>query len=147
MRNTTLTAFALTALACAAGVQAAPPKPAALVGTSWKIIQIDGKAPASPKAAMQFQAERISATAGCNGLGGTWRIRQGKLVGGPFVSTMMYCQSINGDDNLMAQERALSALLSATPSIDLTRGKLTLRSLGHSAELVRADGLTQLRIR
>lgn len=136
MIRTALLATAALSLAATAG--AGVPKPAALTNTNWKIVRIDGKAPASPKAQLRFLPERISATVGCNGLGGTWRIRQGKLVGGPFVSTMMYCQSLDGDDSLMKQERALSDLLSGTPSIDLTGRKLTLRSLGHSVELVRA---------
>lgn len=131
--------LALAALSLAATASAGVPKPAALTNTTWKIVKIDGKSPASPAAELRFQPDRISATAGCNGMGGTWQIRQGKLVGGPFVSTMMYCQGIDGDNSLMDQERALSDLLSGKASIDLKGKRLTLRSLGHSAELVRVN--------
>lgn len=129
--------LAAAALCLAAGAGAGVPRPAALTDSNWRIVKIDGKAPASPRAALRFLPGRISATAGCNGLGGDWQIKDGKLVGGPFMSTMMYCQSVKGDDSLMDQERALSALLSATPTIDLKGRRLVLRSLGHSAELVR----------
>ena len=123
--------FAAT-LALAASASAGVPKPAALVGTTWKIVKIDGQPPASPRAELRFLTDRISATAGCNGMGGAWQIRQGKLTGGPFASTMMYCEG------LMEQERALGAVLSGKSSIDLKGQRLTLRALGHSAELVKA---------
>lgn len=121
------------ALSVAASATAGVPRPAVLTNTNWKIARIDGKAPASPRAALRFLPGRISATAGCNGLGGDWRIEDGKLVGGPFVSTMMYCEG------LMDQERALSDLLAGTPTLDLKGNRLVLRSLGHSAELVRVN--------
>ena len=70
-------------------------------------------------------------------MGGSWQVKGGRLVGGPFMSTMMYCQSVTGDDSLMAQERALADLLAAKPTLDLRGKRLVLRSLGHSLELVR----------
>ena len=44
------------------------------------------------------------------------------------MSTMMYCEG------LMEQERALADLLGAKPSLDVTRGTLTLRSKDHVIE-------------
>lgn len=128
----------LAALSLAASAAASVPRPAALANTSWKIVAIDGKPPASPRAELRFLPERISATAGCNGLGGAWRIKDGRLLGGPFMSTMMYCRSAQGDDSVMAQERALSDLLAGKPTIEIKGKRLWLRSLGHSVELVRA---------
>lgn len=124
----TLTLAATAALSLTACAHASVPRHTALHDTSWKIVRIDGKAPASPRAEIRFLRERLSATVGCNGQGGTWQIEQGKLVGGPYMSTMMYCEG------LMEQERALADLLGAKPSVDVTRGTLTLRSKNHVIE-------------
>ncbi len=125
IRSLTLAAAALSLSACA---HASVPRHAALHDTEWKIVRIDGKPPASPRAAIRFMRDRLSATVGCNGQGGTWVIEQGKLVGGPYISTMMYCEG------LMDQERALADLLGAKPTVDVTRGTLTLRSKTHVIE-------------
>lgn len=125
IRSLTLAAAALSLSACA---HASVPRHAALHDTEWKIVRIDGKPPASPRAAIRFMRDRLSATVGCNGQGGTWVIEQGKLVGGPYMSTMMYCEG------LMDQERALADLLGAKPTVDVTRGSLTLRSKTHVIE-------------
>lgn len=125
IRALTLAAAALSLSACA---HASVPRHTALHDTNWKIVRIDGKAPASSRAAIRFTRDRLSATVGCNGQGGTWVIEQGKLVGGPYMSTMMYCEG------LMEQERALADLLGAKPSLDVTRGTLTLRSKDHVIE-------------
>ena len=125
IRTLTLAAAALSLSACA---HAAVPRHAALHDTNWRIVKIDGKAPASLRAAIRFTRDRISATVGCNGQGGTWAIEQGKLVGGPFMSTMMYCEG------LMEQERTLADVLGAKPTVDVTRGTLTLRSKDHMIE-------------
>lgn len=112
----------------ATDMSAAPASPTreALIGTTWTIEQIDGVRAISGKAAVRFEAERLGLTAGCNGMGGTWRLDGGRLAGGPYASTMMYC------DGLMEQERALSALLEAQPAVTLDGDMLTLRSDGHS---------------
>ena len=123
--------LALTALSLAACATAGVPRPAALANTSWTLVKLDGQSPLSPRAGLRFLPDRLSATAGCNGMGGSWRIVGGKLVGGPYVSTMMYCEG------LMDQERALSALLAGKPGVDLKGNRLVLRALGHTAELVR----------
>ena len=125
IRSLTLVAAALSLSACA---HASVPRHAALHDTEWKVVRIDGKPPASPRAAIRFTRDRLSATVGCNGQGGTWVIEQGKLVGGPYMSTMMYCEG------LMDQERALADLLGAKPTVDVTRGTLTLRSKTHVIE-------------
>lgn len=125
IRSLTLAAAALSLSACA---HASVPRHAALHDTEWKVVRIDGKPPASPRAAIRFMRDRLSATVGCNGQGGTWVIEQGKLVGGPYMSTMMYCEG------LMDQERALADLLGAKPTVDVTRGTLTLRSKTHVIE-------------
>ncbi|WP_324262534.1 META domain-containing protein [Altererythrobacter sp. H2] len=129
IRLATLAALPLLA-ACASTGYAETPQ---LAGTEWRFVAIDGQAPASDRARMAFTAERISATAGCNGMGGTWTIEGDRLMGGPYASTMMFC------DGLMEQERAIGALLAEKPVLTVAGDRLTLSSDSHKAELVRAD--------
>lgn len=109
-----------------------PPHGAGLAGSKWTFTAIDGAAPVSDRARLEFLPDRISATVGCNGLGGEWRARNGRLETGPFMSTQMYC------DGVMDQEAAIARLLGARPAYTLSGNRLTLRGGGHSAELVRA---------
>ena len=121
-RKLIITAAALT---LAVSAQAGVPKPVQLVDTAWTITRIDGKKPASLRAEIRFLSSRISATAGCNGLGGDWKIRKGRLEGGPFMATMMYCEG------LMEQERVLADVLGGKARIDVTGRTLTLKSGKH----------------
>jgi heat shock protein HslJ len=122
--------FALPLLTACATVPAAAPE---LTGTSWRFTAIDGAAPISDRAELEFLADRISASVGCNGMGGEWHAKDGKLITGPFVSTLMYC------DGLMEQERAVSQTISAQPSYTLQGDRLVLTGGGHRLELRRAD--------
>lgn len=104
-----------------------------LTGTEWRFVSIDGAAPVSDKAQLGFMADRISATAGCNGMGGNWSMDGDTLIGGPYASTMMFCEG------LMEQERAIGQLLEEKPTVALAGNRLTLTSATHKAELVRAN--------
>lgn len=105
-----------------------------LAGTEWRFTAIDGAAPVRPdRATMSFTAERISANVGCNGMGGTWRLDGNRLMGGPYMSTKMFC------DGVMEQERAVGDLLAANPNVAISGDRMTLTAPGHSAELARAD--------
>lgn len=104
-----------------------------LSDSSWRFTAIDGAAPVSDKAELEFLPERISATVGCNGMGGAWQAKDGKLITGPFMSTMMFC------DGLMEQESAVSQTFEAQPSFSLTGERLVLTGGGHRLELKRAD--------
>lgn len=123
-----LTACATTPLPDRSG-----PAEADLAGTVWRFVEIDGAAPASPRAQLRFEAGRLSATVGCNGIGGDWTIDRGRIAGGPYVSTKMFCEG------LMKQEAALAALLAEKPEADVAGKRLTLRGEAHSAVLVRAE--------
>ncbi len=100
--------------------------------SKWQIVTIDGAAPKSPRAGVEFLPDRISATAGCNGLGGEWSAKDGRLITGPFVSTMMYC------DGLMEQERALGMLFESKPTYVLSGDRMTLQGGGHTVVLRKA---------
>ncbi len=123
--------LALSAALLATAAGAAAPNPRTLIGSNWQIVRIDNAAPASGRAVISFTRDRVSANVGCNGMGGSWRIARGKLIGGPYASTMMFCEGV------MEQERAMGELLGASPRIDVTRDRLTLRSGKHSMEAVR----------
>lgn len=123
----------LLALTLLAACATSPVAEEQLGPSKWTIVTIDGSAPISPRAAVEFLPDRISATAGCNGLGGSWSTMDGRLVTGPFISTMMYC------DGLMEQERALGALFESKPAFVLSGDRLVLEGGGHKAELRRAN--------
>jgi len=107
-----------------------------LAGSQWTLEQIDGDAPSSPlHAKLSFERERLAASAGCNSIGGPWRVDGLRLIAGPLVQTEMYCEG-----PVWKQERALSALLSAGPVITREGNVLTLVSSGHRARLARVGG-------
>ena len=64
----------LSACAAAKGNQAT------LANSTWRFVSIDGAAPVSGKAQLEFEEDRIGATVGCNGMGGPWRIEDGRLI-------------------------------------------------------------------
>ena len=104
-----------------------------LAGSQWTFEQIDGDAPSSPAGArLSFERERLAASAGCNSIGGPWRVDGLRLIAGPLVQTEMYCQG-----PVWEQERALSALLSAGPVVTREGDVLVLVSSGHRARLAR----------
>ena len=102
-----------------------------LAGSKWAFVSIDGRAAVSSRAMLTIEARRISATVGCNGLGGVLKIAGDRLVTGPIIGTQMYC------DGVMVQERAVSELLRKSPHYRVKGDKLTLTAAGHSAELTR----------
>ena len=104
-----------------------------LAGSQWTLEQIDGVSPSSPAGArLSFERERLAASAGCNSIGGPWRVDGLRLIAGPLVQTEMYCEG-----RVWEQERALSALLSAGPVITREGDVLVLVSSGHRARLAR----------
>ena len=122
---------ALAAFAASGCVSASNPGDG-LAETAWRIVTIDGASAASTGARIAFDDDRLSATVGCNGLGGNWRLDQGRLIAGPLVGTKMFCEG-----RLDEQERALAALLVSSPEVVMDEERLELRSSGHSAQLLR----------
>ena len=125
--------FALSALAlpllaaCTTGGTATAP----IAGSNWSFVSIDGEKPVSSRAGLTIEAKSFSADAGCNGMGGDLTIEPTRLVTGPFISTIMFC------DGVMEQEKAVSALLGASPAYKVEGDTLTLTAPGHSAKLAR----------
>ena len=131
MKRTAL--FALIALAAPllAACTTAGAAPGVIAGTSWSFVLIDGQKPVSSRAALTINAKSLSADAGCNGMGGDLIIEPGRLLTGPIISTMMFC------DGVMEQEQAVSALLGGSPRYKVLGDTLTLTGPGHSAKLAR----------
>jgi heat shock protein HslJ len=126
------TILALAILLAAGGCVAKSSPPNAMLG-EWRFVEIDGDTPAVPaKAKLTVEADRLSASAGCNGMGGPWRIEEDRLIAGPLAGTRMYCAGPVWD-----QEQALAALLVAAPTIAYEDQRLVLKSSGHSAALER----------
>ena len=116
----------------AAGCVAKPSAPHAMAG-EWQVAEIDEDSPAKPaQARLTFADDGLSASVGCNSLGGPWQVEQNRLIAGPLESTEMYCVGPVGE-----QEKALAALLVAAPTIALDDGELVLRSSRHSVRLER----------
>ena len=129
MRRLALLILPLLAAGCVAASRPAAP----LAGTSWRLLAIDGQPAAFlDKAGIAFDSETISASVGCNRMGGAYRVDRQRLFAGPLVQTEMYC-----DGAVWGQEQALSALLAGAPQISLSATRLTLVSSGHRAEFAR----------
>lgn len=105
-----------------------------LAGSLWQFTEIDEAVPASRNARLALEEDRLGANVGCNGMGGPWRIEDGRLIAGPLVQTKMYCQG-----PVMEQERAVSAMLAGAPRIEVHGRKLVINSSGHSAVLERVE--------
>jgi heat shock protein HslJ len=108
-----------------------PPVPSEtrLRDSVWKLDTLDGVKVTHDRARLAFPDRRVSASVGCNGMGGAWKLEGGKLVVDALVGTMMYCEG------LMDQERAFSALLSGKPRIVVIGKRMTLEGAGHRAVL------------
>ncbi len=130
-------AVALALFLAGAAPPAIPPTPGQLMDSAWRVTTIDGRAPVSQRAVIRFLGNRLSASAGCNGLGGTWRLQGSRLVGGPFISTMMFCEGV------MEQERAMADLLGSRPKISIQRGLMQLQGGGHRLEARRLPGASR----
>lgn len=71
--------------------------------------------------ALSFDADSLSASAGCNALGGTYRLDDGILVVGDLAMTEMGC-----DPERHAQDDFVAGLLTARPRMAIDGDRLTL---------------------
>ena len=131
MYRTALFALSVLASTLLAACTTAGAAPGPIAETSWSFVLIDGQKPVSSRAALTINAKSLSADTGCNGMGGDLTIEPERLVTGPIISTMMFC------DGVMERERAVSALLGASPRYKVEGDTLTLTAPGHSARLAR----------
>ena len=129
MRRLVLLVLPLLAAGCVGASRPAAP----LADSNWRLIAIDGQPAALlDQAGIAFTNETVSASVGCNRMGGAYHVDRQRLFAGPLVQTEMYCEGA-----VWGQEQALSALLAGAPQIDLSAERLTLVSSGHRAEFSR----------
>lgn len=72
---------------------------------------------------LDFRATDIGASAGCNSMGGAYRIENGRLIVDTMSMTEMGCE-----EDLAAQDTWLAELLGSRPAIRLTGDELVLES-------------------
>ncbi len=111
------TTLALPAIADGDGV-------AALIGTTWRLTQIDG-GPVAPNVAstLVISADSVGGNGGCNTYGGTLEETPGGIDISEVFSTMMACDGLE-------QEQAFFAALEAADSFALVEGNLHLLGSG-----------------
>lgn len=78
---------------------------------------------AGTRVRLDFRGTDLGASAGCNSMGGTYRVEGGKLVFEAGMMTEMGC-----DPDRMAQDAWLVGFLGSNPAVRLTGDELTLES-------------------
>ncbi len=101
--------------------------PEQLDGTSWRVISIDGAVPVAGRPTeFTFEGGRISGSAGCNRLSGSFASDGTRLTVGSVAATRMACEPA-----LMAQEARVLALLRQSLGISFDgRGRMVLSGGG-----------------
>ena len=119
---TILTASGLALSACASrGIISA------LAGTSWKLVSYGAtgnQTPAAPgvESSLIFGSDgQVSGNLGCNGFGGEYEVKDGQLVLGPLVSTLMACP-----EPQMTQESTAFQVLTGTVLFEVAGDTLTI---------------------
>ena len=132
IRSRAVLAIAILGTAIAGCSTAAPN----LAGREFLSVEVsEGGAPkalvAGTRISLRFDQRDLGANAGCNGLGGTYKIELGKLVYEPGGQTLMGCEP-----PLEAQDGWLFAFLDSDPIIVLTGNELRLTSGAISMRLL-----------
>lgn len=104
----------------------------ALERTRWRVVRINGRAvPRQGDYHIDFDAGRIGAKFGCNGIGGTYSQTGNTLDAGALIATRMACPN-------MRFETEGSAILDQVMTVAVTgRNRLTLSSNAGTIDLVR----------
>jgi heat shock protein HslJ/uncharacterized membrane protein len=90
--------------------------PAGLDGTNWRIVSIDGSAINAERGGeMRFEGNRISASAGCNRLTGSFTSDGTRLTASQIAATRMACPT-----EIMGLEMRLSQMLRQSLAIRFT---------------------------
>lgn len=135
--RTAFTLLALSALALAAcgsdddPASGSAPTADDLDGTTFESTEVTGhELVADTTITLAFQADAVSANAGCNTMNGGYTITDGTLEVATMASTMMACE-----DALMAQDDWLAEFLASGPEIALDGDSLTLTGAESSLTL------------
>lgn len=125
----TLTADGKTVKGCGGGVLPPP----TLAGTNWTFVSIGGIAVAPDQpTSLTFDGERLSGSAGCNRIMGSYASDGKTLTAGPLAATRMACHG-----PAMTQEQAVLALLTKPVSLRFTAdGQMVLTGEGGASALL-----------
>lgn len=138
MAVTLLAAMSVAITAC--GGSSGAPSASALehrwVLTSYGRASADRPAAARPAEMTMAAGGKLSGDTGCNSFGGTWSVSGDTLRLGEVGMTLRACT----DDDVTAQEEAVSRALSATKTVTVDGDRLTIRATDGSATLVFARG-------
>ncbi len=101
--------------------------PEQLDGTAWRIVSIDGSEPVAGRdMGFRFEGGRISGSAGCNRLSGSFASDGTRLTVGQVAATRMACAP-----ELMAQEARVQALLRQSLGVSFDgQGRMVLSGAG-----------------
>jgi heat shock protein HslJ len=98
--------------------------PPSLVGPTWKLVSIDGRAtvPGTRVTAVFGEDDRVAGSAGCNRYFGGAAVTGESLAVSPLATTMMHC----GAPGVMPQEHAYLAALQGVAAYRITGTRLEL---------------------
>lgn len=131
LNRTSLTGLALaSALVAAACASSAPEAP--LSGTRWQAQSIEGAPVAYRTPTIEFEANRISGTGGCNRFFGGYTISGDRISFGGVGATEMACEPV-----IMAQEAAFHTALSSAQTFRREGDALILSSSAGDALVFR----------
>lgn len=107
--------------------------PAALAGTNWRVAAINGRpTPSGSQFFLNFEAARIGAKFGCNGLGADYTQAGDTITAGPVMATRMACPD-------MSFETQGSAILERPMRMNWSGGdRLSLSNERGAIELARS---------
>jgi len=109
--------------------------PATLANTVWEIRTIDGRpVPGGERYRIEFGAERISGSAGCNSFSGSYRVGRNGFQAGPLAMTQMACPG-----PAMQHEEAVSRILSGRVRLSYPGGDLVMRGTAGEIRLRRLN--------
>lgn len=123
MRFRLLSSFLLALTALGALPLSLAQPPAALDGTQWQLISLDGSPVLdSTSVTLAFgPQDRAGGSGGCNSYGGSYSVQDDALSFGPLASTMMACR-----DDVMQQELDYFAALQTVTRFTRSDDQLTL---------------------
>lgn len=122
--------------ACAASADST-----SLGGTSWTLVSygsVDNQASATAgiQTSLNFSADgQVSGNLGCNSLSGNYQVKDGKLVFGPLMSTLMACP-----DPQMTQEASAFQVLKGTVPFSVAGNTLTIYDVSGASALTLSRG-------
>jgi heat shock protein HslJ len=111
--------------ACTNANQEQPTAPsAALPGTGWVLVSLNGSAPlAGKEITLRFEEASVGGSAGCNTYGGSYTVSEDRLRLSGVYATEMACMQPAG---IMEQEQAYLSALNAAARFQVDGGRLQI---------------------